>query len=199
MSYGDWSAAWWQWAVSIPFDANHPFNDQTGANCGAKQENGAAFFLAGTWVGPVERKNCTVPKGKPLFIPILNVECSTVEPAPFHGNDGQELRDCVGHPAFSVKLSSLKVTVDGERVTDLKQYRVQSPMFDFLNIPVDDILFTNETSGSSVSDGYWVMLKPLSPGKHTIHFEGTTVGGVKDGTTLDPFTQNVTYKLTIAP
>jgi hypothetical protein len=28
------------------------------------------------------------------------------------------------------------------------------------------------TSGSSVSDGYFVMLKPLSPGSHVIHFKG---------------------------
>jgi hypothetical protein len=37
-----------------------------------------------------------------------------------------------------------------------------------------------------VSDGYWVAVKPLSPGMHVIHFEG---GGW----------QNVTYYLTVTP
>jgi hypothetical protein len=48
------------------------------------------------------------------------------------------------------------------------------------------------TEGYSVSDGYWVMVKPLSPGTHVIHFEGswTAAGGA---------VQNVTYYLTVTP
>ncbi|MFO0794095.1 MAG: hypothetical protein U0586_08515 [Candidatus Brocadiaceae bacterium] len=33
MTYGDWSAAWWQYVLSIPTDTN-PVLDTTGANCG---------------------------------------------------------------------------------------------------------------------------------------------------------------------
>jgi hypothetical protein len=46
----------------------------------------------------------------------------------------------------------------------------------------------------SVSDGYWVMLKPLSPGRHDIHFGGTFFEG-------EPFefTMDITYHVNVAP
>src|SRR5918998_839871 len=32
LTYGEWTAQWWQWAYSIPEDRN-PVADQTGENC----------------------------------------------------------------------------------------------------------------------------------------------------------------------
>ncbi len=48
------------------------------------------------------------------------------------------------------------------------------------------------TFGSTVSEGYWVMLKPLSPGNHLIHGEGAYTFGSAAG-----FSQNVTYNLIV--
>src|SRR5690242_17902424 len=52
-TYSDWSAAWWQWALSIPVHdpANpsqilNPLFDDTGAECGV-QQSGPVFFLGG--------------------------------------------------------------------------------------------------------------------------------------------------------
>jgi hypothetical protein len=39
-----------------------------------------------------------------------------------------------------------------------------------------------------VSDGFWVMLPPLSPGVHVLHFQAGNEPNV---------TQNVTYNLTV--
>src|SRR6266576_1080075 len=70
-TYGEWSAEWWQWLLSIP-QATNPNLDTTGANCAQKQA-GPVFFLAGTFGGSaVTRNKCTVPAGKALFFPILN-------------------------------------------------------------------------------------------------------------------------------
>jgi hypothetical protein len=44
------------------------------------------------------------------------------------------------------------------------------------------------TFSPQVSDGYWIMLAPLSAGAHTIHFKGILNGG---------FESEVTYFLTI--
>jgi hypothetical protein len=46
------------------------------------------------------------------------------------------------------------------------------------------------TFSPAVSDGYWVMFTPLSPGQHTIHFEGVQTGGFATG--------GITYNLTVA-
>src|SRR5688572_29198623 len=52
-AYNEWSAAWWQWAGSIPA-ANHPILDQTGDDAAVNQ-SGKVWFLAGTFGGASER------------------------------------------------------------------------------------------------------------------------------------------------
>ena len=55
---------------------------------------------------------------------------------------------------------------------DIEAYRVQSPVFTF-EAPAENVLFIpGPVNGSSVSDGYWLLLAPLSKGEHVIHFEG---------------------------
>ena len=48
------------------------------------------------------------------------------------------------------------------------------------------------TQQKGVSDGYWLMLYPLSPGTHTLHFRATLV--FPDGTR---FTPEATYNLIV--
>src|SRR2546428_11470099 len=69
-TYGGWSAAYWHWAISIPAHDN-PFLDDTGAHCGAGQ-SGPVWFLAYVInpVGTLQRQ-CTVPAGKALFVPVF--------------------------------------------------------------------------------------------------------------------------------
>ena len=57
-TYGEWSARWWQWALSIPAAVN-PILDATGANC-ARDQVDDVWFLAGTFGGTVTR-SCTIP------------------------------------------------------------------------------------------------------------------------------------------
>lgn len=95
-------------------------------------------------------------------------------------------------------IATLKVKVDGKKVHAGPRLRAQSPVFGF-TLPDTNILgvdtSTKGHSGSSASDGFWVMLKPLKPGKHTIHFEGACLaGGPCSG-----FTQDVTYEITVTP
>src|SRR5262245_53465086 len=68
LTYGEWSAKWWQWVLSIPLNSN-PMSDETGVNCGLKQE-GSVWFLAGTSGGQAER-SCTIPSSKSVFFPVL--------------------------------------------------------------------------------------------------------------------------------
>jgi len=193
MSYGDWSAAWWQYVLTYTNDVN-PATDSTGQYCNEGQ-GGPVFFLAGAASGTAAR-TCTIPAGKALFVPIINVECSTVEPPVFRGNNAQEARACAASWADGIGASSLKVTIDGRKVLGLGLFRAVSPFYDFIVPPSNNYLGVDGvTSGSSVSDGYWVMVKPLSPGVHVIHFEGAWVSGPALGWAP----QNVTYTLTVLP
>src|SRR5688500_6634401 len=73
LTYGEWSARWWQWVISIPSQRN-PVKAEGRLNCGIAQ-SGPVFFLAGSappLTPPVVRE-CTVPAGKDLFYPLVNL------------------------------------------------------------------------------------------------------------------------------
>lgn len=191
MSYGDWSTAWWQYVLSLPPD-NNPVFDATGEKCGVGQSAGPVFFLVGSGGEPTTR-NCTVPAGKALVFPIVNVECSNLEDAPFFGGDEHGLRVCAATFMDGVDPSTLKVSVDGEELANPGLFRAQSPVFSFTMPRNDNFLGLNgKTTGLSVSDGYWAIVEPLTVGNHVIHFEGAFVSGPGAG-----FAQDVTYNLTV--
>ena len=65
----------------------------------------------------------------------------------------------------------LFLSVDGKEFKDLENYRVHSRVFDvnFAENPIGG----KPGPDRAVSDGYWVILEPLSPGKHEIHFKAS--------------------------
>lgn len=160
-TFGEWSAEWWRFVLSIPASEN-PLLDETGDKCGIGQ-SGRVWFLVGTWVGPIIR-TCTIPSSKAIFLPIINVECSTVEGGDFYCSDEEECKDCAKEFADGIGIDTLDVTIDGENVQNLEDFRVQSSLFDFTMPEEDNILdLPGVTSGSSVSDGYWLMLQATTP------------------------------------
>ena len=191
MSYGDWSAAWWQYVLLFRNDVS-PYSDTIGQYCNEGQ-GGPVFFLVGGPVNPTIR-SCTIPAGKALFAPIINVECSSVEGDGFQGRNDQEARACAALWNDGTDIKRLKFTIDGKMVRELGDFRAQSPFYYFnMMPPTNNFLGTHGvTEGYSVSDGYWVMVKPLSPGTHVIHFEGYWTSGPGAGAA-----QNVTYNLTV--
>src|SRR5262245_23872896 len=67
-SYGEWSAAWWQWALSIPTTVS-PLLDASGVDC-AQGQTGHVWFLAGVLnVSGQAERSCTIPSGMALFLP----------------------------------------------------------------------------------------------------------------------------------
>lgn len=190
-TYAGWSATWWQWNLSIPVP-NNPTFDMTGVHCDIKQTF-PVFFLAGSGTSAPTTRDCSVPSGEPLLFPIINAECSNVEPPPFFGSTDEERMECAAALIDGVQVSKLSVTVDGVPVPSLKNFRVASPPFDFTMPAQNNILgLSGVTSGRAASDGYWIILEPLSAGQHEIHFEARVVSGPAKG-----FSQDVTYHLTV--
>jgi hypothetical protein len=190
-TYGELSAAWWQTMLPIPVESNPTF-DSTGVNC-QSGETPKIFFLAGEGSGNPVTRTCKVPSTKPLFFPIINVECSNVENPPFFGATDADRKACAQGFADEIGLSTLRLTLDGVAIGNLARFRAASPPFSFTMPRNDNILFVQgKTSGRSVSDGYWALLEPPAPGNHVIHFEGAFVSGPGAG-----FSQNVTYQLSV--
>lgn len=194
-SYAEWAAEWWQWYAKIPASI-HPASDEGGENCDQGQD-GKVWFLAGTGDSPAER-SCTVPVGTAIFFPIINVECSTLEPEPFYGSNEEELRECVENIGFS-DADELVVIIDGKEVINPLVYRLDqlSPIFE-ITIPNDNILPVDIgdeewMTGQSVAGGYYMMLPPLSRGEHVIYFKGV----LGENGLFPGFTQEVTYYLNV--
>jgi hypothetical protein len=164
MTFGEWTAKWWQWAYAIPKNTN-PSYDDTGRHCTVNQK-GPVWFFPGSYGKDVLRQ-CTVPSGKAILFPILNSECSFAE-FPSLKNE-EQLRLCAKEIQDSV--TKLKATVDGKNITNLDEYRVQSPLFNF-TLPENNIVGLPPQNTQAVADGNWVFLKPLSEGEHIISFKG---------------------------
>jgi len=207
LSYQQWSGKWWQWVWSIPYDVN-PLFDNTGIDC-AVQQHGKVWFLAGT-AGDSVTRSCAIPAGKMIFFPIINVGADYPCPAEFQFEPGpkQSLEQflTVGYGANTAArynidhVTALNATLDGVPVSvgDLalppenSKYRVTSSIFSFRGDSSLQVWDPCVGMGhKAVSDGYWIMLKPLSAGPHTLTFGGTEVFPTWS------FTVAVTYNLTI--
>lgn len=199
LTYSDWSAKWWQWALAIPEDKS-PFFDETGADVAVGQ-TGHVWFLAGTmefdWDGVARAtRNVTVPRGRMLFFPIINGEMSPPEGPGMGIDTWPGLVDFTKGYIDAVTLAQL--TVDGRDVPITGRYRVQTT-----EVEADAPTYTMPEGGVYIpfgvapgtypffSDGYFVMLAPLSSGKHTIAFHGIAQG---EGWM---FETQVTYNVTV--
>lgn len=178
-TYEELSAQWWQWGLSLPV-TGHPF-----LGCPNPSDAGQAgpvWFLAGQF-GTTEC-DITVPPGKRLFFPLANAECSSLEDPPFHGDTAEEQRDCAKGFADAINIDELFCEIDGVPVQNLASYRFVSPQFRF-TAPTPWIFGATGGTGTAVGDGYYLLLAPLSPGSHTLHFGGNGI--------------DTTYHLTVAP
>lgn len=151
------------------------------------------LFLAG--IGGGATFAITIPPGTPIFFPVVNAECSVLEPDPFHGDDEAELRACAnGHID---NTSDLFATIDGVPVNNLDAYRVESPLFEFGPLPEDNLfaLFGLDapagTTSLAVDAGVYLLLAPLNVGTHVLQFGGT----------FDEFGFSIdtTYNITVVP
>lgn len=169
LSYQQWEAIWWQTVFATPIvDGYHPV-----FSGGAMQGPKGVLLVTGVFAGeePAELE-LTIPAGTPLFVAIVNSECSVFEPDPFHGDDEAELRECANFHIDNV--SGVFASLDGRPVKNISAYRFESPLFVWGPLPADNIFGAPEgTTSPAVDAGYYLMLKPLSVGEHVLEFGGT--------------------------
>jgi hypothetical protein len=159
LTYGEWTAKWWQWAESIPTE-NNPQLDETGEDCAqAQNQTGPVWFLTGTSGGSVER-TCTISAGKAILIPVLN----NINIRAASETDEELL---AGAKSLTDSVTILEFSIDGVPLQNLWNYRIQSPFFD-VTLPNDNVFGISAGTYRAVADGYWVFLQPLPPGQHEI-------------------------------
>ncbi len=202
-TYAQWSAAWWQWAQSIPASA-HPLFDT--ADCSVGQ-SGPVWFLGGQFGSTVPstasarrpkaaatttvERRCTIPLGKAIYFPIANISDSAPEEPnwacggmfpPLVTGTIAEMKKCV--ETFFTIPNPMYVSVDGKYIQHLGRHYVASDAFS-VTWPDDNFLtalgegpFPAGTYFPVVDVGYYVMLQPLSHGTHTLRWRQGDVSHV---------------------
>jgi hypothetical protein len=189
----------WAFSIDTTKVGN-PFNDATGALCDLGKQPGNLLFLVGTageitdsggtsgHTGDVRTCDTPIPRGTNIFFPIFNTECSVLEipcapppGCPSTGSVEGQLRACAADIINHVDKNSLTLIIDGVPLKQLAQsFRVQSgpggfqltvvPNNPFITTPDSPLNVDKPTITTSVSDGYWILLRALRPGPHTITF-----------------------------
>jgi hypothetical protein len=170
-SYGEWVAAFWQYALGRPLEG-HPFVDSPEYDFAAGQSGRVWFWSAPDSAAdgsPLVRE-VSIPKGTALFLTIRDVEVSSLEEPPFFGANEAEQRE--GADFFADRIVDLSVSIDGVPVENVEDYRFSSPQFGF-TAPTPWIFGATGGAGTAVGDGYYMMIKPLPVGTHTIEYAGT--------------------------
>jgi hypothetical protein len=197
-----WAERIGQWIYGQPFDHNPAF-DQTGADCAVAQ-SGPVWFIPPIFAPPGTprpliqnaSRTCSIPEGRAVLLDIGAVVDDFPCPDPsFHPAPGQSLFDFLIADVKPLldSVNELDVTIDGQQVPDVLGYRFTSP--DLFKITGDlslqatlDSCITGAPQ-DAVIDGFFMMIKPLTPGDHTVIVHGTNTFG--DNRTF-------TYHLTIA-
>ena len=191
LTYDEHAQNFWKWLLSIPANEN-PIDDTKGDKCTVGQTNtNSSVFYLGPGEGKMERM-CTVPAGKGLVIPVMEVEQSDKE---LPGASVEVLTNAAKKDQDSV--NSLYLKVDNEEYTynDLLKYRIQ-PTEPFEVIFPDNGIFGVADGGPSqvVADGFYILTEPLTAGNHTVHFRSSLI--CPDVGCIEPaFAQDVNYNI----
>ena len=196
--YADWAAKWWQWTLSQSTDQT---NFVSGPIAGPVQ------FLAGSPASDTETRSVQVPAGVALFFPILSTYADNSGCPTFTSNTVAQLQaEADGNWSY---VTEATCTIDGVAVAGLDNpqttsYFTEATPFSYTTALSDSILYTpaydltcipgGTTIGPAVADGVYLMLAPLAPGKHTLHFTGIV------GPTNAPFLDvDLTYQIVTVP
>jgi hypothetical protein len=153
------TARWWQTMVSVPAS-------EASSSCDLGTRN--VVFLGATGTGTVSG-SCTLDAGTSVLLPLINVECSSLEPEPFFGRTPPERAACA--KGFADDFTDLSLIINGVSVGNLSRLRVASPPFRFSPVEGNTFGIPAGTGGSS-SDGYWALIGPLAPGDYEIFASG---------------------------
>jgi hypothetical protein len=150
---------------------NHPAYDKTGEKSGVNQIDPNVWFLAGTTGGRAKRA-ITIPAGRAVLLPIINFTTSYSE--------NPELKTEEEQTSFvnshMKDIARKEAIIDGEKLIISENHRVRSPSFEF-SFPISNVFGAEEGMTRGVGDGYWIFLKPLTPGIHNIKTAGACMSG----------------------
>jgi hypothetical protein len=207
--FKDWTAKWAAWLDSVPKDQNWNFQNVPGfkyipEDCSYLQNPASpVFFLP--WVG-IERgttttMTCNVPHNKAMLISVDGGTSDYSDPTVKTKTPAELIKIVTKSNLYP---NSFDATLDGYALalTNDDAHKIQSDLFN-LTLPANNVWGEPQGPDQAITQGWWLMLKPLPPGQHTLHY--TT--GYRDSRSdpsippgegnLAPYIQDVTYHLIV--
>ena len=192
-----WSELLWSYIYAQPADHN-PFLDTTGADCAIGQEGPVWFLPAvpGSSLGTDVMRSCTIPRHRAIMLQLASALNDYPCPDPsFQPAPGQSLYDFLIEPISPLfdGETGFEITLDGVAIVDPLSYRFTSDdVFTFVGNISLQASFDNCITGKrqeAVTDGFYLMFRPLPPGEHTILVNGHDMHG-----TPVTLTENLTIR-----
>jgi hypothetical protein len=187
----DWVARWWNWSFPIGFDKKtESFVGLKENGCLMNKEN-SMVMLVDTAAGGKWTQQCKISQNDGIMIPIWTGECNQAETScldkPFEeltkAARGFDLGKIKGEVKVdNIPVAKLDVT---DYTTNIKQ-NVSEVYTKEFNATIPEVglgHIPTEKSGifPAAAHGWFVFLKPLAPGNHTVYYqnnvEPTTLSG----------------------
>ncbi len=222
--------SWWQWALDIPSSVHplslKPESDPTGKNYCMVGQHGDVWYLGGIFkvVDPIPDtveatsveategidpfvvvRECRIPLGQEILIPVLNVECNTAEEVALGNLDPDAtldekadylLNECATPLADLITVAEASFGLEGKKLKDVKVKRVatEEPFqvtFSPDNIISSEDFLLNPDPNPSLAqaDGYWAKVKPKKAGTYVLK----TLGVLPDY----EFALDITYTIEV--
>jgi hypothetical protein len=171
ISYSTWIASWMNWTHGISSE-EHP-RDMAERTCNVSQTWKDVWFLPDILAGNIIRE-CEVPFGKAIFVPITVGWQSQAESEEFQGRPVEEIEDELIKNAFYCNNHNVEraVEIDGKTIQGLEgdtPYRTNTTGLINLAYGENNIY---DVKGPVVSpafaEGWFLFVKPLPQGDHTI-------------------------------
>jgi hypothetical protein len=217
ISYDDWVAKFWNWQNSLNTDQ---FTPKPGG-CLINNLNSMVMLVDGS-VNGSPHMICTISSHQGIIIPLWVSWCDTGTDLSHIPNPSsnpkildQQLTECA-RDVYSLGNIKSQINVDGVPLGNLDA-RLSFPIGGSLDYKVNSLNNVTElyTKGFNLTDasndhnagykpgtwragaqGWWVFLKPLSPGEHTIYYNiRVTPTGTLTSPGTNPHFADITYSL----
>jgi hypothetical protein len=172
-AYSTWIARWLNWTAGIS-NTEHPrdFADRT---CNVSQTWKDVWFLPDTLNGNIVRE-CEVPHGKAIFIPITTGWQSVAESEEFRGKPLNEIKDSlIKGASYCDNFNVERVAeIDGQKVQGLEgdsPYRTNTTQLFNLTYGENNIYDVKPETSPAFAEGWFLFLKPLPQGDHTLKID----------------------------
>jgi hypothetical protein len=197
-AYEAWVEDWWRWNAALPGDEEIGYHNLNDNGCLINKE-GPVVMLIDPAAGGTHNQKCEISSNQGILISAWGAVCSGAS----KGNEDDtfaELLKCSkvfnqGTVTVNVWVDNKPIAevkaVDGKTISLINATEVVTKPFN-ITFPKDSN-FVPENPGThlSATDGWYVFLKPLPVGEHTVRYKNAVVGAG------NPNNADITYSLTV--